>query len=240
MNMQNTALITGAAKRLGKAIAVGLARRGWDVALHYGQSADDAAATAAEIRQLGSRCEPLRADLDDPADVRTLVARAREVLGPLTLLVNNAAIFERAEFLQTDEDLFDRHFDINFRAPFFLSRDFARQCDGDGHIINLIDAAHTHAGQTYFAYTLSKKLLAEFTPLAARALGPRIRVNAICPGPMLPPPGGRPDDLHHVAAKTPLQRTGAAADIVAAAEFLIDNPYVTGQLLYVDGGQHIA
>ena len=235
----NIALITGAAKRLGREIALGLARRGWDVALHYSSSSADAAATAEEIRRLGARCVPLQADLNDPAQVRTVITRAREALGPLTLLVNNAAVFEQAEFLQTDEDLFDRHFDINFRAPFFLSQAFARQCDGDGHIINLIDAAHTHAARAYFAYALSKKLLAEFTPMAARVLGPRIRVNAICPGPILPPPGLPSATLQPVAAKTPLQRTGHPADIVKAAEFLLDNPYITGQLLYVDGGQHI-
>ncbi|MCL2700542.1 MAG: SDR family oxidoreductase [Phycisphaerae bacterium] len=240
MTTSNTVLITGAARRLGKAIALGVARRGWDVVLHYGAAEADARATAAEIRQLGRRCEVVRADLGDAAEVRELIGRAREAMGPLSLLVNNAAIFERGEFLQTEEDFFDRHFDVNFRAPFLLSRDFARQCDGPGHIINLVDAAHTHTGGAYFAYTLTKKLLAEFTQMAARSLGPRIRVNGICPGPVLPPPGGTDAGLQHVADKTPLRRTGDVADIAAAAEFLLDNTYVTGLLLYVDGGQHIA
>lgn len=237
--MGNVALVTGAAKRLGKSIALCLARRGWDIALHYSTSEHDAQAAADEIRRIGPRCELVQADLSDATQVRTLMSQATGKLGPLSLLVNNASIFERSEFLQTDEDLFDRHFDANFRAPFFLSRDFARQATGPAHIINLIDAGHTKAARVYFAYALTKKVLAEFTTMAAKALGPRIRVNGICPGPILPPPGGSIDDLRQVASKVPLQRAGTVAEITAAVEFLLDNQYVTGQLLYIDGGQHI-
>jgi len=236
--MTTTALITGAAKRLGQAMAMRLAQRGWDIALHYGASQAAAEATASQIRALGRRCELVQADLDDAAQVRQLVAQAAGKIGPLSLLINCASIFEPSEFLQTEEELFDRHFAVNFRTPFFLARDFARQCDS-GMIVNFVDANHTKSAQRYFAYMLSKKALAEFTTMAAKTLAPGIRVNGICPGPILPPPGGTAQTLQTVADKVPMHRPGTLAEITAGLDYLLDNHYVTGQLLYIDGGQHI-
>jgi NAD(P)-dependent dehydrogenase (short-subunit alcohol dehydrogenase family) len=232
------ALVTGGAKRIGRDIALTLARKGFDIALHFRASGDDAQATADEIRRIGRQCEPLEADLADPAQVQALLPAAMRALPHCNLLVNNASVFDRGEFRDTTEELFERTMNVNFRAPFFLARDFARLCK-TGHIINLLDAKIARTSVAYFAYTLSKKALAEFTRMAAKVLAPNIRVNGICPGPMLPPPGQSAESLQKLAATVPLGRVGDPQDIASAVAYLVDNEFITGQWLFVDGGQHL-
>lgn len=237
--MNKAALVTGASKRIGRQIALTLAADGWDIAVHYRGSQKEAMATAQEIRALGRRCELFEADLGDMRQVERLVPAVADAMPGLELLVNNASIFEPASFLETQEAFFDRIFTINFKSCFFLARDFARICR-KGQIVNMLDTKIARsASPSYFAYTLGKKALAAFTEMAAKELAPDIRVNGICPGPILPPPGKDSDYLEKFAGRVPLKRIGSPELIVDAILFLVRNSYVTGQWLFVDGGEHL-
>lgn len=234
----NAALITGGAKRIGREIAISLAHKGYDIALHYHTSAQDAHRTADDIRRLGRTCVLLEADLADIEQVLALMPATLQALPHCGLLINNASVFDRCEFLETTGDLFNRQMDVNFRAPFFLAHDFAKRV-GKGHIINLLDTKIAKTSLPYFAYSLSKKALAEFTKMAAKALAPNIRVNGICPGPMLPPEGQDMDYLLKLAPTVPLGHVGDPQIVASAVQYLVENEYVTGQWLFVDGGQHL-
>ncbi len=236
--MAGTALITGGAKRIGRAVALALADRGFDIALHYGRSEDAAREAAGEIEARGRRCRLFQCNLADFGEVRGLVPAVTKTCPDLSLLVNNASLFERARLAETDEDLYDRQFAVNLKAPFFLSRDFARHA-GAGQIINLVDQRITRSAPAHMAYTLTKKALAAFTEMAARDLAPEIRVNGVCPGLILPPPGKTASHLSPLVERVPLRRRGSVDDIVATVLYLVESEYVTGQLLFVDGGEHI-
>ncbi len=235
---QGTALVTGGAKRIGAAIARALARSGYDVALHYLNSAEAAERTAAEIEGLGRRCRPFRCDLNDHDETAGLIGEVREHFTDLNVLVNNASIFQGGTLADTAPDLLERHFNINFRAPFFLTQAFAEGC-AEGHVINVLDTRVSRSDPHHAAYTLSKKALLELTRMAARELGPAIRVNGVAPGMILPPPGGVMDELERRSAGLPLKRIGDTDNLVAAVIFLLDNPFVTGECIYVDGGEHL-
>ncbi|MFW6169762.1 MAG: SDR family oxidoreductase, partial [Planctomycetota bacterium] len=167
-----------------------------------------------------------------------LIDGITDVFSDLSILVNNASIFERAPLLETEPELFDRHFDINYRAPFFLTRDFARQCD-QGLVINLVDTKISRNAGAYFAYTLTKKALLAFTKMAAAQLGPGIRVNAVAPGLVLPPAGEDERYLAERAKSIPLRRHGDPAAVCNAVAYLVNNRFITGQCIYVDGGEHL-
>jgi len=236
--LAGAALITGGAKRIGRAIAHALARKGYDIALAYHSSAADAQQVAGEIRSTGRRCELFQCDLADTKALPAMVRSVFKALPGCNVLVNNASIFERGEFLATDEALFDRHFDTNFKAPFFLSQEFARSCKA-GQIVNVLDANIVASTTSYFAYLLTKKALYDFTLLAAKALAPDIRVNGVCPGLILPPPGQDRAYLDRLALKVPLRRKGSPEAVAAAVVCLLESDYVTGQCIFVDGGQHL-
>ena len=236
--MRGTALVTGGAKRIGKAIGLFLADKGFNIALHYVSSRAAAERTAAEIEKKGVGCQLFPSNFEDAEEVRFLIPDVFERFPDCNLLINNASIFERARFLDTNEDLFDRHFSINFRTPFYLSQGFARHCT-EGHIINILDTKISRSLIEYFAYTLTKKALFEFTLMAAKELGPRIRVNGVCPGLILPSSGMREETFQSLGRRLPLQRTGSPACVVAAIDFLIANPFVTGEWIFVDGGEHL-
>lgn len=238
MSTNGTALITGGAKRLGRAIAVRLAELGFDIALHYNTSRGDAERVASEIEAAGAGCDLFACDLGDGQAALQLIGRVTNAFSDLSILVNNASIFERGPLLDTEPELFDRHFDINYRAPFFLTRDFARHRD-QGLVINLVDTKISHNAGAYFAYTLTKKSLFEFTKMAAAQLGPKIRVNAVAPGLVLPPAGEDESYLAERAKSIPLQRHGDPAAVCNAIAYLVDNPFITGQCIYVDGGEHL-
>ncbi len=246
------ALVTGAGKRLGRAMALYLAARGHDMALHYATSAADADSAADEIRAMGRRAVTVQADLLDEAQVATLIARAADGLGqPLTVLVNNASIFEYDSIHSATRTSWDRHMESNLRAPFVLTQGFAAQVPppvpddmgepvAQGLVINMIDQRVRKLTPEFMTYTLAKMGLWALTQTAAQALAPAVRVNAIGPGPTLR--GGRqsPDHFARQRAVTVLKRGANPADITAALGYFLDAPAITGQLLCVDGGQHLA
>ena len=245
------ALVTGGAKRLGREIALYLARRGHDVAIHFSASAEEAEATAAEIRALGRKAVCLRADLLDEAQVVPLVARAAEALGgPLTCLVNNASIFEYDNVATASRRSWDRAMESNLRAPFVLIQSFAAQApkampDEAGEplaqalVVNLIDQRVWKLTPEFMSYTIAKMGLWALTRTAAMGLAPDVRVNGIGPGPTLQ--GGRQSDSHFARqrAATVLKRGSNPSDITAALGFFLDSPGVTGQMIAADGGQHL-
>ena len=244
-----TAWVTAGARRLGRAMVRALARRGHDVAIHYHSSAAEAEATADAARALGVRAVTLDADLLDLDQTEALVGRARDALGPLTVLVNNASIFEYDNLGSATRQSWDRHMGSNLRAPFVLTQGFARQApkaDRSGAepraqalIVNMIDQRVLKPTPEFMTYSLAKAGLWWLTQTSAQALAPDIRVNAIGPGPTLQ--GNRQSDDHFARqrAATILQRGADEGDIQAALGYLLDAGAVTGQLICVDGGQHL-
>ncbi len=246
------ALVTGAARRLGRTMALHLAARGYDVAVHYAHSADAARDTVKEIGRLGRRSGALQSDLLDEAQVTPLIAQAAEMLGgPLTLLVNNASIFEYDNITTATREGWDRHMGSNLRAPFVLTQHFAAQApapvaDARGEpvaqalVVNMIDQRVWKLTPEFMTYTLAKSALWTLTQTAAQALAPHVRVNAIGPGPTLK--GARQSDTHFARqrAATVLQRGSNPDDISAALSYLIDAKAVTGQMIATDGGQHLS
>lgn len=229
------ALITGAAKRIGRSIALALARRGYDVAVHCNRSREEAEKLHDDLEELGVRCEILVCDLRSP-DMDGLVESAVQLLPGLQLLVNNASVFEKASLSETDREIFDLHFDVNLKAPFFLSKHFAESVRR-GHIVNIVDARIFGLSPEYTAYALTKGALFDLTRLNALELAPDIRVNAIAPGAILPPPGKAPDYLKPLTQRIPLRQHGSPENIAQALLYLLDNEFVTGQCLTVDGGE---
>ncbi len=246
------ALVTGAGRRLGRSMALYLAARGYDVALHYATSRDEAEAVAKEIRDMGRKAVALRADLLIESQVEKLVATAAQgLVGPLSVLVNNASIFEHDSFETATRKSWDRHIESNLRAPFVLSQAFAAQApraalDEAGEplaralIINMIDQRVHKLTPEHFSYTIAKMGLWAMTRTAAQALGPHVRVNGIGPGPTLQGARQSPELFAKQRQSTLLQRGANPKDITAALGYFLDSPSVTGQMIAVDGGQHLA
>lgn len=245
------ALVTGAGRRLGRAMALYLASRGYDVAVHYAGSGDDAAAVVAKIEAMGQQAVALQADLLDDAQTEALIPAAVAGLGgPLTVLVNNASIFEYDTIASATRNSWDRHMGSNLRAPFVLTQAFAAQAlpvaqDEAGEpiapslIINMIDQRIRKLTPEFMTYTLAKMGLWALTQTSAQALAPRIRVNAIGPGPTMQGARQSLDHFTRQRAATILQRGANPSDITAALGYFLDAPGVTGQILCVDGGQHL-
>ena len=240
--MSGVALVTGGAKRIGRAIALRLADEGYAVAIHCRRSRGEAHDAKASIQSGGGRAEIVEADLAAIADVTGLIGNASAALGPVTLLVNNASLFEPDDVQNLDPALWERHFAINLRAPAFLTRDFARQLpDGrEGGVINIIDQRVWKLNPRFFSYTLSKAALLTATRTMAQALAPRIRVNAIGPGPTLTSSRQSAEDFARQGEALPLREHPKPEDIAEAVVFLAKARSVTGQMLAVDGGQHLA
>src|SRR6056297_1022175 len=246
------ALITGAGKRLGRAMALYLADRGYDVAVHYASSRDAAEEVADLIRAKGQTACTVRADLLNEDEAQGLVAAAVDGLGgPLSVLINNASIFDYDNIETATRDSWDRHIESNLRAPFVLTQRFAAQLPepgtddmnepvASGLVVNMIDQRVRKLTPEFMTYTIAKMGLWAFTQTAAMALAPRCRVNAIGPGPTLR--GGRQSEAHFARqrAATVLERGANPTDITAALGYFLDAPAITGQLLCVDGGQHLA
>ncbi|MBX0331464.1 SDR family oxidoreductase [Oscillochloris sp. ZM17-4] len=230
------ALVTGGAVRLGRAIALALAAAGHDIALHYGRSAAAAAETAAQIRALGVACHLVPHDLGDVAGIPALVERARDALPDLRVLINSASAYTQATIGATTAEIFDQQLAVNLRAPFFLTQAFARQV-GAGHVINIIDNKIAFNQFQYAAYLLAKKSLAEFTRMAAVELAPGVQVNAVAPGVVMPADTRSEAYIAWRVGGIPLRRQGAADDITGAILYLLSSPFVTGQILTVDGGE---
>ncbi|MEQ9152974.1 MAG: SDR family oxidoreductase [Parvibaculaceae bacterium] len=236
------ALVTGAARRIGRAIAFALAEDGWSVAVHHNSSSDDASDVVAGIEARGGRACALHADLGDVAGTEGLVPAAASALGPIALLVNNASLFERDEAASVTPESWTAHLDTNLRAPALLSRAFASQLpDGaEGNIVNITDQRVWAPTPHFFSYTISKMALWDMTQVLARSLAPRIRVNAIGPGPALANARQSAADFERQMASTILKRGTTPDEICAAVRFILASPAMTGQMIALDGGQHLA
>ncbi|SFQ18120.1 NAD(P)-dependent dehydrogenase, short-chain alcohol dehydrogenase family [Roseivivax halotolerans] len=252
MTDQPRALVTGAGHRLGRAMALYLAEQGVDVAVHYNSSSDAADEVAGEIRKMGRSAASVQADLLNEDEVQELLPKAAEALGgPITILVNNASIFEHDDIDSATRESWDRHMESNLRAPFALTQALAAQVpdpledengepQAQGLVINMVDQRVRKLTPEFMTYTLAKMGLWTFTQTAAMALAPRVRVNAIGPGPTLK--GGRQSDEHFAKqrAATIMERGSNPSDITGALGYFMNAPAVTGQLLCIDGGQHLA
>jgi pteridine reductase len=232
-------LVTGAAHRLGRRIALAAARNGADILLHHGHSPEEALETAAEIRALGRECWLFQADLQSVSDVEKLIANVF-ALSPIYCLVNNASIFPPGEMLETDLATWQNCLDVNLTAPFLLSQEFIRaHCAGDpGRIINILDWRALRPGIDHFAYTISKSGLAALTQAAARAGAPTVTVNALALGAILPPVNETPDEK--LTAQIPLKRWATLEEFEEAILFLMQGPaFINGEIIHLDGGRHI-
>ena len=232
------ALVTGGAARLGRAIALGLAARGADLALHYNSSEAAAKATAEEIRALGRKCLLIGADLRQAVSPGKIFEAAAAYYGRADILINSAAVFERGTLENTSPDLWEKTLAINLRAPFFLSQAFAAHTE-NGDIIFLADSRARRPAAEFLAYTLTKSALITLTRSLAKSLAPRIRVNAVAPGAILPPPGEGEEYLQRLIPRIPLGRPGTPEDIVRGIVYLLEASFVTGEVLHIDGGEYL-
>lgn len=233
-----TALVTGGAKRIGRAVCEALARAGANVAIHYRTSDADAESLAEALRAAGREAWTVRADLDETAQAEGLLQQAVESAGQVDILVNSAAIFPRGTLMDLSFEDLERSFRVNAYAPFALARAFARQ-ELKGSIINILDNRIVLGDPQHVPYHLSKRALFALTRMLAMELAPDVRVNAVAPGLILPPPGEDESYLRRTASANPLQRWGSPEQVAAAVLFLVRTDFVTGQVLFIDGGQHM-
>jgi NAD(P)-dependent dehydrogenase (short-subunit alcohol dehydrogenase family) len=240
-NIPRAALVTGGAKRVGQAIALELAAHGFDVAIHYNTSKAAAKATEASIQQLSQRAIALRADLAIEAQVAGLIPQATEALGPIGVLVNNASRFDRDEWHDATRDSWGAHLEPNLRAPFVLTQAFACALPplAEGVVVNMIDQRVWSLTPHFVSYTISKAALWTLTQTMALALAPRIRVNAIGPGPALPSSRQTNAQFANQSASVPLGHGTNPAEIARAAISILSLPAMTGQMIALDGGQHL-
>jgi NAD(P)-dependent dehydrogenase (short-subunit alcohol dehydrogenase family) len=236
-----TALVTGGAKRIGRAIALDLARHGWAVAIHYNRSAAAAERLADEIAGGGGRAASFRADLNLEADVAALAEQVVAELGPMRCLVNNASVFERDDAHTATRESWDLHMQVNLRAPFVLTQAFARQLPDHwhGNVINILDQRVWNLTPFFTSYTVSKAALWALTQTLAMALAPRVRVNAVGPGPTLPSTRQSEEQFVRQWSSLPLARQVQPQEICDAVRFILGAPSMTGQMIAIDGGQHL-
>lgn len=235
-------LITGAARRIGRAIALDLARQGWSVAIHFRNSQMDAEALAAEIENTGSRAAIVRADLAKPEELQTLFPRCRELIGTPDCLINNASEFLPDTVTTASLATWDTHLDINLKAPVFLTQALALHLPHDrtGNVINIIDQRVWKLTPDFFSYTISKAGLWTATRTLAQSLAPRVRVNAIGPGPVLKSIHQTDAEFASEVKSTLLGRGPTPQDIADTVRFILNAPAMTGQMIALDGGQHLA
>ena len=236
--IKGTALVTGAAKRIGAQVALHLALEGYQIALHYHRSKSEAMATARAIYNRGVRCELFCCDLADEGETLKLVPEVFKAFPNLNVLINSASIFIPNQFGSKDLTLFKAHWDINFKAPYILTSEFARLVN-KGSVINFVDANTVKYKTGYADYLMTKKALLEFTKMAAVQWGPGIRVNGVSPGMILAPVNNQPDDRIKRARQIPLRKTGSPAHILKSVQFLLENDYLTGQIIANDGGESL-
>lgn len=239
---RGAALVTGAAKRIGRSIALKLADAGFHLVVHHRSSPDEAAAVTAEIEAKGVRAVALAAELTDEPAAAALIPRAAEALGPVTLLVNSASLFRDDRIETVTRESWEAHMAANLRAPVLLTQAFASALPAgrQGSVVNILDQRVRRLNPQFFSYTLSKAALWTATQTLAQALAPRIRVNGVAPGPTLPSIHQRNGEFDREAAAVPLQRSATPEEIADAVLFLADAASVTGQMIAVDGGQHLA
>ena len=234
-----TVLITGGARRIGRACALKLAREGADVIIHYNKSEEEAEELAGSIRMHGRKAWSLQKNLSLENSAEELIAEILGKTGGVDILVNSASIFPEGTWLNTEALDFMENYKINALSPFLLSREFAAQKKRGDCIINFLDARVGENDNNHLAYHMSKRALLSFTRLLSSELAPRIRVNAIAPGLILPPPGENEEYLKTRSHTNPLNRVGTLEEITDSLSFLIHNTFITGQVLFVDGGRHL-
>ena len=241
MSIPKTVLVTGAARRIGRAIACDLGGSGWSVVVHYNRSAGEAETVVDEIKAAGGMATSLKADLAIEGETRQLVADSVTAFGPIGCLVNNASTFDRDEFDTVTRASWDAHIEPNLRAPFVLSQDMAAALpeDKDGVIVNIIDQRVWNLTPHFLSYTLSKTGLWTLTRTLALALAPRIRVNGIGPGPTLRNVRQTEAQFQRQQDSVPLRRGASSEEVARAVRFIIDSPSMTGQMIALDGGQHL-
>jgi len=232
MPQQPLALVTGAAHRLGKTFALTLAQHGFDIVLHYHHSLDEALLTKAEIESHGRRVLLAPADLTDPAQIQSLFSN----LQFLDVLVNSAAFMPSGNVDALSIENWDTSLDLNLRAPFLLAQEASKKMTDGGLIVNITDVGAQKAWSRYPSYTVSKAALESLTKILARALAPKIRVNAIAPGFVLQSDIVPPEEWERLIQRVPLKRPARSEEIASALEFLLKNEYITGQVIVVDGG----
>lgn len=240
-SMRDTVLITGAAKRIGRGLAKFFADKGWQVAVHYHGSAEAAEDLVHEFDQAGHVALAFKADLANQDEVDALLPRVAKDLMPPTCLINNAALFEHDDIASLDHGQWQQQMGVNLEAPVFLAKAFAETLPGDvrGNVINIIDQRVWRLTTTFLSYTVAKSGLWAATQMLAVALAPRIRVNAIGPGPVLQSIHQTPEEFAKEAASTPLTHGTTPEEIAAAIAFILDAPAMTGQMIALDGGQHL-
>ncbi|WP_428535525.1 SDR family oxidoreductase [Rhodopila sp.] len=236
-----TALVTGGAQRLGRAIVLELARRGFDVAIHYNSSRQQADETQNEVRAIGRHAVILQADLAQEPQSQQLISRAAQTLGPIGVLVNNASRFDRDEWQDVSRTSWDAHMETNLRTPFVLTQAFAHALPPgfEGVVVNMIDQRVWSLTPHFVSYTVSKAGLWALTQTMALALAPRIRVNAIGPGPALPSPRQTAAQFADQAGSVPLGHGTSPAEVARAVIAILGLPAMTGQMIALDGGQHL-
>ncbi len=241
MDHTGIALVTGAGLRIGRAMALDLARDGWTVAVHYHRSDDAAAAVVEKIRQAGGVAEALAADLADEAATGALVPRCVDTLGPPTLLVNNASVFEKDSLESATRRSWDAHLDVNLRAPLVLTQGFVEALPGgvEGNVVNMLDQQVWNPGASFLSYTMSKVGLWTLTRTLALELAPTVRVNGIGPGPALPSKRQSNAQFEAYCARMPLGRGTTPEEICRALRFILESPAMTGQMIALDGGEHL-
>ncbi|MEQ8825046.1 MAG: SDR family oxidoreductase [Filomicrobium sp.] len=236
-----TALVTGAARRIGNAIASSMAQDGWQVIIHYNTSDEDASALARELRSNGGLAETVQCDLSDPVAQTELIQTCSDRGIIPTCIINNASSFWEDHPEDLSPDVWDRHLNTNLRAPIFLASGLAKVLpkDQDANVINIIDQRVLRPRPEFFSYTISKSALLTATQTLAQSLAPRIRVNAIAPGPVLQSIHQSPEDFAEEVAATLLQRACSLEEIQAAVRFILNSPSMTGQMITLDSGQHL-
>lgn len=239
--MAKSVLVTGGGKRIGRIISEALGRDGWNVAIHYNSSRKDAESIAEIIQSAGGKAAIVHANLMQEADTSTLVERAEALVGPLEALVNNAAVFELDTVDNVTRESWDLHMETNLRAPFVLMQSFAKRLPANAHgsIVNLLDQRIWNLRPGFTSYTVSKMGLWTLTQTLAMALAPRIRVNAVGPGPTLPSTRQTPEQFAAQCDRVPLRQGAAPEDVAAAVRYLLSARSVTGQMIAVDGGEHL-
>jgi NAD(P)-dependent dehydrogenase (short-subunit alcohol dehydrogenase family) len=236
------AVVTGGAHRVGKAISLALARAGADLAIHYNASAAEAEETAAQARDLGVRALPVQADLSDPDAVRRMAGQVRQELGEVDILVNSASYFKATPFPTSDFSLWKQVTGVLIDGAYYCANVFApgMLAKGQGAIVNIVDLSAWEPWPNFSAHSVGKAALLALTRQLALELAPAVRVNAVAPGPVLPPPDYSPAKIERAAQRTLLERWGSPEDVAAAVIFLVQADYITGDTITVDGGQRIA
>lgn len=237
-----TALVTGGGRRLGRAIALDLADCGWSVGVHYHASAADALSVVAEIEAKGGRAAAFAADLARVEAPEPLIESCAATFGPITCLINSAACFEWDDIETLNRESWQAHLDVNLRAPIFLAQAMARRLNKgeNGNVINVIDQKVLRLDPAFFSYTVAKSALWTATQILAQGLAPGIRVNAIAPGPVLPSQNQSEEEFARECRSTLLQHGVDLAEVTCAVRFLLETPSVTGQMIALDSGQHLA